>query len=251
MTNLLRSEFRKLFTTQVWFWLLVANLALTALQVVAGVAVTDSQRDYDFNTSSQIFAAPGLSFVFVMILGIIGITAEFRHQTITPTLLATPSRLAVVASKMVSYLLIGAAFAATSVALTYLIAAPWLSGKGIELGLSDHDIPRITIGAFAIPTLYALIGVGIGSLLTNQAAAITLSIVYFLPIEGIISGIPKVQAVYPYLPGAAAQALIIAPDDRDQSGYTYLPPAAGFVLFLAWVVLFAGFGVYRMRRDVS
>lgn len=250
MSNLIRSEFRKLFSTQVWFWLLIGSLALTALQVTAVVASTDSQREYLANVD-DVYSAAGNAFIFVMVLGIIGITAEFRHQTITPTLLATPSRSSVVGAKLVSYLLVGAIYAAAGVVITLAVAVPWLSAKGFELGLGDHDIPRTLIAGFIVASLYALLGVGAGSLITNQAAAITLSIVYLFVIESLISAIPKVQAVYPYLPGASAQAMLISESSRDQDGYTYLPPVAGGVVLIAWALLLSIIGVIRMRRDIS
>jgi ABC-2 type transport system permease protein len=250
MTNLLRAEFRKLFTTQVWFWLLIGSMALTALIVVSTVATTDSQAEYIRNTSN-IYGAARTSYIFVLVLGIIGITAEFRHQTITPTLLTTPSRAAVVASKLVTYLLVGIAYAAAGVALTLLIAVPWLSSKGLELGLGENDIPRTLIAGFVVASLFALVGVGIGSLLTNQAAAITLSIVYFLVIEGLLSIIPYLRDAYPYLPGGAAAAIGISDADRDQEYFSFLSPVAGAVVLILWALAFSALGVWRMRRDVS
>lgn len=250
MTNLIRAEFRKLFTTQVWFWLLIGSLALTALIVISNVATTDSQLEYVRNVSI-IYGAAGLAYIFVLVLGIIGITAEFRHQTITPTLLTTPSRTAVVAAKLISYLVVGTAYAAAGVVLTLLIAVPWLSSKGIELNLSDYDIPRTLIAGFFVASLYALLGVGIGSLITNQAAAITLSIVYFLVIEGLFSIIPWIRVVYPYLPGGAAAAVRVSDADRHQEYWTYLSPIAGAAVLIAWALVFSAAGVWRMRRDVS
>ncbi|MEN3356758.1 MAG: hypothetical protein V7637_740, partial [Mycobacteriales bacterium] len=37
MIGLVRSELRKLFTTQVWLWLLLGTFALTAIRVVASI----------------------------------------------------------------------------------------------------------------------------------------------------------------------------------------------------------------------
>jgi ABC-2 type transport system permease protein len=250
MTNLIRAEFRKLLTTQVWFWLLLGSIGLTALQATIVVANIGSQFDYDRH-AANVFSASGNAFLFVVVLGVIGITAEFRHQTITPTLLATPSRLAVIGSKLISYLLIGAAYALVGLITTIVIAVPWLSGKGIEIGFGDHDIVRTLIGGFVVVTLLAVFGVGVGALITNQAAAITLSIIYLIVIEGLISAIPYVRTVYPYLPGAAAQSMQIASDDRVQQHYTYLEPAVGGVVLVAWTLLLAGAGVWRMNRDVS
>ena len=44
------------------------------------------------------------SYIFAMILGITGMTGEYRYQTITPTFLATPRRARVVLAKMAAHL---------------------------------------------------------------------------------------------------------------------------------------------------
>jgi ABC-2 type transport system permease protein len=248
--NLLRAEFRKLSTTQVWFWLMIGNLALIALQVIIGIATLSSQADYIRNAQS-IYNSAGTSFIFVMVLGIIGITAEFRHQTITPTLLTTPSRSAVVISKLVSYLIVGAVYAAIGIVFTFAIAVPWLSAKGYDLELTQHGIPRSVFAAFLVAALYALLGVGIGSLITNQAAAITLSIIYSLLLEGLISAIPGVRKVYPYLPGGGARAMLVSARDRVQDNYTLLTPLAGAAVLIGWALLLSLTGVWRMKRDIS
>ena len=44
MIRLVRAEFRKLMTTQVWFWLLLATIAVSALLIVAQIAPHDGVR---------------------------------------------------------------------------------------------------------------------------------------------------------------------------------------------------------------
>lgn len=250
MTNALRSEYRKLFTTQVWFWLLLGNLVLAAIAVIATVATTRDQSDYVRNVPN-IFGAGGSSYVFVMILGIIGITAEFRHQTITPTVLATPSRTQVVGAKLIGYLLLGLGFSVAGLVLSLVIALPWLSAKGIDISLTGDDVPRILFASLLIGALYAVFGVGFGSLVKNQAAAVSVSLVLITVVSSLISVIPGVRAIYPYTPTGATAAITISDVDRHQDGYTFLPPALGALVLLAWGIALAACGVYRMNRDIS
>ena len=47
------------------------------------------------------------AYVFALILGVTGMTAEYRYQTATPTFLATPRRARVVVAKAVAHLGVG------------------------------------------------------------------------------------------------------------------------------------------------
>ena len=89
MIALVRAEFLKLRTTQVWFWMLFAAVAVTALLVVAQIA---SNKTISSTDVAGIFTASATGYIVVFVLGVLGITTEFRYQTITPTVLTTPSR---------------------------------------------------------------------------------------------------------------------------------------------------------------
>jgi hypothetical protein len=249
--NVLRAEFRKLFTTQTWFWLLIGSLALNALNVVGTLAGSYGSQGYYARHAVDVFGAGSSAFLFVLILGVIGITAEFRHQTITPTVLTTPSRGLVIGAKLVAYLILGVGYAIAGLIVVFAIAVPWLSAKGISLDLGSYGIPRAIFGSLVVVALYAVFGVGFGALITNQAAAVTLSIVISTVVTLLLIAIPGVRNVYPYTPSGAAQAVTLSAVDRHQDHFTFLAPAAGAVVLLAWGLVLAACGVYRMSRDIS
>jgi hypothetical protein len=107
MNRLVRAEFRKLRTTQVWLWLLLASIAITALLVTAQLASHDGVQSYD--DAVGVFTSSGTAYIAVFVLGVLGVTTEYRYQTITPTILATPSRWALISAKMITYAIVGAA----------------------------------------------------------------------------------------------------------------------------------------------
>ena len=72
-----------------------------------------------------------------LLLGILGMAGEFRHQTVTQTFLVTPDRGRVVAAKLVAYPLAGILLALTILAFTAAVAAGWLAAKGITPSLAD------------------------------------------------------------------------------------------------------------------
>jgi ABC-2 type transport system permease protein len=249
--RLVKAEMRKLLSTQVWFWLLAGTLGLTALQVFLVVLNTKTERDLHDNVAN-IFSATGNGSIFVLVLGALAVTTEFRHQTITPTLLTTPRRFTVIWAKLITYALLGIAFAAACVVVTLAIALPWLTAKDIGFSLSADHAPRVMFAGFGVVALYALFGLGIGALLRNQAAAVVVGIIYVIILEPLIQLIPWVRMhIYPYLPGAGAAAMQ-AIDRHPTDYYTLLTPWAGALSLFIWcLVLSLGGTALTLRRDIT
>ena len=114
----------------------MAGFAL--LTVVAGIAYAGREGNPALSADSlpMLVAAPvTLLSGAALLLGILGMTGEFRHQTVTQTFLVTPKRGRVVAAKLVAYPLAGIALALVILAFTAAVAAGWLAAKGITPSL--------------------------------------------------------------------------------------------------------------------
>ena len=205
MIRLIRAEFLKLRTTQVWFWLLLAAVAVTVLLVVAQLAPHDSLQTRD--DVYEVFTVGGASYVVVFVLGVLGVTTEFRYQTITPTVLVTPSRWVLITAKMISYALFGAIYALVCVVVEVAVALPWLSAKGIDVSLTSPHVPRALLGVFAAVALFGIVGLGVGALLRNQIVAVTVGVIFLLVINNLLAIIPGVRHVFPYTPVGAVDAI--------------------------------------------
>lgn len=252
MTTALRAETRKLFTTQVWFWLALLALGLTLLVASLISAFTETDQG-GVPIEALLNAAIGFSQLIAAVLGVIGITGEYRHLTATPTFLSVPRRGTVVGSKLLVYLVTGLLLGALCVGAAIAVAAPWLSARGFEIDLGAESTVRIIVGGILAAGIYGVIGVGVGALLRNQVAAVVGIVIYLFVVEPILSAIPKVQSAYPYLPGGAASALTQTTDPNVQgSGYTLLDPWVGGLLLLAYGLVFAILGsMLTVRRDVT
>ena len=167
MTTALRAETRKLFTTQVWFWLALLALGLTLLVASLISAFTETDQT-GIPIEALLNAAIGFSQLIAAVLGVIGITGEYRHLTATPTFLSVPKRGTVVSSKLVVYLVTGLLLGALCVGAAIAVAAPWLSARGIEVDLGAESTVRIIIGGILAAGIYGIIGVGVGALLRNR-----------------------------------------------------------------------------------
>lgn len=253
MTRLISGEVRKLFTTKLWLWMLLGSFALTAIFMSFTIAFDGTEGNPNPPLSSpggqrNLFGIAGASSVFVLLLGTIAVTGEFRHQTVTPTFLATPHRGRVVISKLVTYALAGLGYGVAVVLLAVAIALPWVSAKGVDISLSDNGIPGTLVGVVVGIAVYALLGVGIGALIRNQIAAIVGSLVYLFIVEGFVANLPTIRDYYKYFPGGANNALVGA----EQPGLSLLEPWQGGLLLVAYGVVFATAGTWiAVRRDVS
>jgi ABC-2 type transport system permease protein len=251
MARLINAEFIKLRTTQVWFWLLLAAVAIAALFVIGPLASRDGvQTTAD---AVSMFTGSVVAYVAVFVLGVLGVTTEFRYQTITPTVLATPSRWALITAKMITYAIVGAVYAAICLIVQLAIAVPWLSAKGIDFSLSSEHAPRTLGGVFVVVALFGIVGLGVGALLRNQIVAVTVGVIFLLVVQNLLLIIPGVRHVFPYLPEGGVRAILaINNNDRTVYGVDLLAPAGGVVVLLAWAFIPAILGAsITMNRDIT
>ena len=248
MIRLVHAEFVKLRTTQVWFWLLLAALGLAALLTIAPIASGNIEGSGDL---ADLFTGAATSYLPVFVLGVLGVTTEYRYQTITPTVLTTPARWALVTAKMITYLLVGAAYAALCLILQLAISVPWLSAKDIDVTLGSNHVPRALVSVFAVVVLFGIVGVGFGALLKNQIVAVSVGVIVIQVINPLLGAIPKVRAVFPYTPFGGVSALLNS-GERRADGFTLLTHWGGAVVLALWAFIPAAIGAaYTMNRDIT
>jgi ABC-2 type transport system permease protein len=250
VVRLIRAEFLKLRTTQVWFWLLLAALAISSLIAVGSLAGKEGVHTQ--SDVPDIFGNANGASMVVFVLGVLGVTTEFRYQTITATVLTTPSRWALITAKLVSYALVGAAYALLCIGAQAAIAAPWLSSRNVEFSLSDSKLRHVIFGVFLIHTLFAIIGIGFGALLRNQIVAVTVGVIFLAVLENIILAIPVIKHAWPYTPSGAVTAIIYTHGDTEANGVHILGTGGGVLVLLLWAFVPAILGAgITMNRDIT
>jgi ABC-2 type transport system permease protein len=188
-----------------------------------------------------------LAVLFAALLGALSITSEFRHGTIRPTLLVTPSRGRVVAAKLWASALLGAWFGLVASALAAAVGSVALRVRGIDVQLSSADYELLLAGSVAAAALWAAIGVGVGAVVRQQVPTVVGLSAWLLFVEGLLVGdVAGVGDVGRFAPGAAAAA--ITGQDPD----TLLAPAVGLLLLAVYVAVAAVAGsLVTARRDVA
>jgi ABC-2 type transport system permease protein len=244
----LRAELLKLRSTRTGLGLVATMLVLVLLAVLLhgfGVAA-----DSVGSTSEQLTILFGrgefLGALFAALLGALSITSEFRHGTIRPTLLVSPSRGRVVAAKVWASMLIGAGFGLVACALAAGVGTAALRARGIEVQLDAGDYALLLAGGTAAAALWAAIGVGLGALVRDQVPTLIGICAWLFFVEGLVVGdIADVADVGRFAPGAAAAA--ISGQDPD----TLLAPGVGLVLLALYAAAAAVAGsLATARRDV-
>jgi ABC-2 type transport system permease protein len=180
-----------------------------------------------------------------LLLGILGMTTEFRHQTVTQTFLVTPDRGRVVAAKLVAYPLAGIALSLAILAFTAALATGWLAAEEITPSLLDARLGRVLLGAVLAAGLCGLVGVGVAALVRNQVAALVGVAVWVLLVEGLLMSLLHTPSLGKWLPSAAAAAL-------TNPGGAQLSRLAGALLLAGYALALALAGTRLVvRRDIT
>jgi hypothetical protein len=189
-------------------------------------------------------------YLLALLLGVLMVTTEFRHKTVTSAFLITPRRPVMVGGKLIM-----AGLAGIGLAIIMLFTA--LVGGGltlISLGGSFsallRQVPAVAPGMILVFVLFAILGVGIGSLLTNQVAAIMVTLGWFIILEGIL--VSLVHGATRWVPTGAAEAA--ANISRSRTGISSLLFTwwQGSLLIVAYGLVFAAVGSYILtRRDIT
>ena len=88
MRPLLRAELLKLRTTRTFVTIVSATLALSLIVVGLSAILGDTFTEQDVR---ELFTAD-FSSLFILLLGVTGMAGEWRHKTITSSVLAAPAR---------------------------------------------------------------------------------------------------------------------------------------------------------------
>ncbi len=247
MTRLIRAELTKLRTTRTVPVLLAAMVAFAIVTVIFNVTVAGTQGNppLDADSLRGIVASPSrMVSGAVLIVGILALAGEFRHQTITQTFLVTPDRGRVVAAKLAAGALVGLIFAGVTTAAVLALALPWLSVKGVPIRFTGA-VGRELVGVLTAATLSGLLGVGVAALIRNQVAAVVGALLWVFVIEGVLPVVVRAPTLPRWLPGGAVRALI-------EPGGQQLSIWAGGLLLAGYGLVLAAIGSrLTVRRDVT
>jgi ABC-2 type transport system permease protein len=245
MTSLLRAELLKIRSVPLLWGVALASLGSTAAMLALQLVNQGRAGTASFGTAQSavnVLGAGGRSALVAMVAGVLLVTAEFRHRTINATLLVTPGRTRVVLAKLAAAALVGLAIA---VATLLLSAGVGLATGAITSAAWNAAVLWTVLGITLVTPLYAVLGAGLGTVVTNQTAAVAVVLIWFLVVETLLGSF-GLRWLQPWTPAGATGAVA-----RDPSLVGALPPWAGVVLLLAYGLALAAAGGWRLtRRDI-
>jgi ABC-2 type transport system permease protein len=247
MIPLLNAELLKLRTTRTFAGLVGISIATSLLIAALTAVLTEPTHE---SVLVDVYASDTSSF-FILILAVIGITGEWRHRTITSSLLAAPDRLRFLVAKAVAFVAAGVALSMLIAVSVAAVGTTILSIRGLPLP-GAGDLVEQMLRNLAVAAALAALGVALGGLLRNQIAAVVALLVVIFVVEPLLVALaPSVGRFAPLgvLPIAAAG---LPPESAGLEDVNMLGATAATLALLVWIVVtLAASGAMLARRDLE
>jgi ABC-2 type transport system permease protein len=239
MRRLIGGELIKLRTTRTALGftagVVVLTLAVVLITILANHPTTIADK------RSALAVGSGVS-ALLLLFGVVGAGAEYRHRTLAPALLVAPGRARLLAARVVAYGLAGLAIGVVMTIVAFALGLPMLAGRpGPDLGASDYL--RAGGGGLLAIVLSTMLGVGVGTLVGKQVPAVIGTMVWLFilePLSGLIGHISK------FTVGQTETSI------TGDTGGDVLPWGAACLVLLAWSAAFLiAAALVDHRRDIT
>jgi ABC-2 type transport system permease protein len=248
MTRLLSAELFKLRTTRTFYGLVGGCLGLIYLITVLASALGHPSRGDD--VMRGLMGLAGLAGAIALVLGVLTITTEFRHGTITPTLLVAPRRVPLLMSKLVTAVVAGLVLGLLATGFVAIAVSLISNARGYDDGATSSAVLRMIVGGTLATGLYGALGLGLGAIVRNQVGAMIGGLVYIFVAEPLLRIIPTVgDWIAEYGLDGTTSSLTFTNDPNADHQLAQVP---GGLLLLAYVAVLVVIGIILTnRRDVT
>jgi ABC-type transport system involved in multi-copper enzyme maturation permease subunit len=238
MNALLKAELLKLRTTRTFAVVVGVSALFSMVLAVLGASFEKNI------TAHELFTNNSITYVIVL-LGAIGMTGEWRHRTITSTILASPDRVRLLSAKVL-------ASAAAGVVLVFLVTVVTMIAGTIALKAGGH--PTLGVSGLAdvmwrnlvVAAVLGSFGVAIGALGRNQIVTVVGLIAVAAVLEPGIFGAS--HAVGRFGPLAEAPSAVLGGSSATEG---MLSAGPALVVMIAWAAAAFGAAAIRLRnRDL-
>ncbi len=264
MTALVRSELLKVFTTRLWWGLLIGVVLTSAgfavlIALVSGLSQGDGPPAPGLDDPAVVrgvyTAGLGTAYLFALAFGIISMAGEYRHKTMTATMLAAPRRTTVVLAKLVAVTVVGLGYGVAAIAGGVAAGALVIVIRNGELFLTSEGVPSALLLSVVAIALWAVLGLGVGTLIRNQVAALLIAVgVAWIaePIAAFALNAAGAGRVAQYLPSQATSAIVSPSTAGAGIDINLLPWWGGALVLLGYAVVAGALGaLITLRRDIT
>ncbi len=253
MIRLVRVELLKVRTTRLWIGLLIPSLGLAALGAILRFALVGTPEGRQAGLTEvrtlqdmkDVVLSGGVVAIFAIVLGATSATSEFRYQTMSGTVLATPRRWTVVTAKAISSAVIGGALGLVGALLPLGIGVVWLTVRGDPVPFGA-PVAWAIAGVAAEAAYSAILGAGIGAAVRSQLVAILSLLGWLIVVEPLAGAF--VPSLIRWMPFAGADGLF---GRSSATPGEVFGPAVAAVLLAGYVASTLAAGIWLTeRRDV-
>jgi len=201
MNRTVRSEIRKIRSTQGWWLTGLAILTLTAFALLSHVVIYHfgdlASSDPALRSPAALAVMAGTLYTSGQFLGVLLvmlfaaglITNEYAHHTITSTFLATPRRSQVVMAKLAVAGLLGLAVGLLTSAIGIGAGVAFLHSEGLPSRLGEWNVAGSVLLGLAAYVVWAVLGVGLGALLRRKTATIVTGALIYLVGSAVLTAV--------------------------------------------------------------
>ncbi len=244
MSALLQAELLKLRTTRTFAALIGSATVVSLLVLVLGTTLSDFETEEDVRAAF----AGDFTGLFILLLGAMGMAGEWRHKTITSTILAAPDRLRLLVAKAVSYAMAGVVVSFVITAALMIVGTVILSSRD-QVTLDSATLLDIMWRNLVVSAYLGALGVLIGTIVRSQVVAIVGILIFAFVVEFTLFGLVPDVAKFSPLNGAPGGVIDVS-FDGDQTDL--LAPGIAALVMLGWVsTLFAAGAALLRGRDLT
>jgi ABC-2 type transport system permease protein len=219
-------------------WLLLATLVVVTLGIAATIPKAgDDDAPVPLDDPDVLAATVGglvpVSLVFVVLLGVLSFTQEFRYGTATSTYLVEPRRARVLVAKLLSQALVSVVVTLVTLVYAALLAIAVIRVRDGDATLSSQ-FWQTAAAAFVCMATYSVIGVAIGVLIRNQVVVVVGVLVWMFAVEWTV--LPSFPTVGRWLPVGATNTLLQQGPSLGLDG-KLLPASVGGLVLLGYTVV--------------
>lgn len=165
MAGLIRGELIKLRTTRMALGF-AAGVALVTLAIVL-IMVLAGDPETILDKRSAVAVGSTIS-ALLLLFGVVGSGAKYRHRTLAPALLVAPARGRLLSSRIIAYALARLLIGLAMTALAFAVGLPLLSGQPGP-SLRGVDYLRTAGRSLLTIVLTTVLGVGVGTLVGTKS----------------------------------------------------------------------------------
>lgn len=241
MNRGIRVDARNAVSTPTAWILLAASMVMAAASFVANLASFDVEELAAESTLQLgMHASTVATLTFALVAGLVSSTSDYRFGRIDQLLLSEPLHRTVIGAKTVVGAGVGVVFGLAGSVVAILVLRSFYSVRGVPVDLASAVVVDPLIGAIGASALFGAIGIGVGSAIRNQPAAVAGALAILLVVQPtVLLGLPEIGR---WLPGAAGLAMTFSPNEE------LVGPYVGAVVLLGWTAVAFVAGWRRLVR---